>query len=98
VAFRVQFSSLVGRQIASWQLSDSMLVEVNLRLRESLKVNPAQVLIRTQRPFDGMCYYFRMIDPENRLREHRFFFHVVYSQDEEQIIIARGGYDRRDGL
>ncbi len=96
--FRVRFSRLVNPQIAIWQLADAMLVEVHLRLRGSLQENPAQVLSRLRQPFDGLCYHFSMVDPENRLREHAFIFHVLYSQDEEEIIVARGGYLRRDGL
>ena len=97
MAYRVQLSNLVNRQIASWQLSDTMLVEVQLRLRQDLRENPAQSLIRLQEPFDGMCYLFSMVDPENRLREHFFAFQVLYHSDEECIIVARGGYQRQDG-
>jgi hypothetical protein len=98
VAYRVHFSSLANRQIAAWQLSDSMLMEVHIRLRRDLRENPAQALIRMRRPLDGLCYLFSMVDPENRLREHAFTFLVKYSQDEEQIVVVRGGYQRRDGL
>ena len=96
--YRVQLSNLVNRQIASWQLSDTMLVEVRLRLHQALRENPAQSLIRVREPFDGMCYELSMIDPQNRLREHLFTFQVVYHSDEERIIVTRGGYERRDGL
>ena len=98
MAYRVQLSNLVNRQIASWELSDTMLVEVQLRLRQDLRDNPAQSLIRLLKPFDGMCYLFSMVDPENRLREHFFAFQVLYHSDEERIIVARGGYQRQDGL
>ena len=98
MAYRVQLSNLVNRQIASWQLSDTMLVEVQLRLRRDLRDDPAHSLIRLQEPFDGMCYLFSMIDPENRMREHLFAFQVLYHADEDRIIVARGGYQRRDGL
>ena len=98
MAYRVQLSTLVNRQIASWHLSDTMLVEVQLRLRQDLREDPARSLIRLREPFDGMCYLFSMIDPENRLREHLFAFQVLYHSDEERIVVARGGYQRRDGL
>jgi hypothetical protein len=95
VAFRVQLSALVNRQIVSWQLSDTMLVEVQLRLRQDLRENPTRSLIRLRQPFDGMCYLFSMVDPENRLREHFFAFQVLYHPDEERIIVARAGINAR---
>ena len=98
MAYRVQFSNLVNRQIASWQLSDTMLIEVQLRLRQDLREHPGQALLRVREPFDGMCYLFSMVDPDNRLREHYFAFQVLYHSDEERIIVARGGYLRQDGL
>jgi len=73
-----------------------MLTEAYLRLQGELAENPAQSLVRTGQPFDGLCFLFSMVDPENRLREHFFAFHVVYSQDEERIIIVRGDYRRQD--
>jgi len=96
VAFRVRFSRLVTAQIAAWQLSDAVLEEVDRHLRDDLAQDPAQVLIRRTRPFDGMCYIFETPDPDVRGREHTFVFHVLYSQDEEQILVARGAYHRRD--
>ena len=96
MSFRVEFTRHLRQQIISWQLSDFLLVEVYLRLRQDLADQPARVLRRQRRPFDGMCYTFSMVDPENRLREHLFVFHVLYSQDEDRIFVARGRYRRRD--
>src|SRR4051812_40994343 len=90
MAFRIQLSHLVNRQIVSWQLSDTMLVEIQLRLRQDLRENPAASLIRLREPFDGMCYLFSMVDPENRSSEHLFAFLVLYHSDEERIIVASG--------
>jgi hypothetical protein len=96
VAFRIRWATQANRQVNSWQLSDVLLVEVHLRLQQ-LEQDPARLLVRLRQPFDGMCYRFSLVDPENRLREHRFLFHVVYSQDEERLIVVRGAYQRRDG-
>ncbi len=49
-------------------------------------------------PFDGLCYRFNLIDPENRLRLPTFLFLVRYSQDEESLIVVRGGYERTEGM
>jgi hypothetical protein len=90
VAYRVQFSRQINRQLATWNLPDTLLVEVHLRLRQDLGKDPARSLTRLQRPFDGMCYLLDMVDPENRLREHFFIFHVMYRPDEERITVVRG--------
>ena len=71
---------------------------MELRLRvELLSHNPAELLVRTKHPIDGMTYFVEFIDPENRLCVHTFSFHVIYSQDEETIYIARGTHLRRIG-
>ncbi len=95
--FQVELMPLVNRQIASWRLSDYLFVEVHLRLQRELSQNPAQILIRTRQPFDGMSYLFSIIDPENRFREFVFVFQVLYSQDEERLIISRSGCRWQEG-
>ena len=90
--YQVVILPRAARQIASWHLSDFVLVEVHLRLREDLAQNPSQKLQRQEMPFDGMVYRFRMIDPENRFHEHFFAFHVIYGGDEQTLYIARGGH------
>ena len=69
-----------------------------MRLTEDLANNPAGLLQRTRHPFDGLVYFFELIDPRNRLCVHSFLFQVVYSQDEQSMIVARGGYRRDVGL
>jgi hypothetical protein len=69
-----------------------------MRLRvELLCQNPAGRLVRTREPIDGMTYFVEFIDPTNRLCVHVFTFHVVYSQDEETLYVARGTHFRRIG-
>jgi hypothetical protein len=59
--------------------------------------NPAELLVRTNVPFDGMSYGFEFIDPTNRLCVHEFLFLVVYSHDEETLHVVRGADGRRIG-
>ena len=80
--FRVQIRQSVARKIAGWSLSDSVLVNVYMYLNEVLPTDPSALIRRTGHPFDGMVFEFNFIDPENRLCEHFFVFHVVYSQDD----------------
>lgn len=86
MSYRVRSSPTFTRKLTTWGLSDTLLVEVHLRLADEM---PGR-LERTQEPYDGMGYRFGMIDPENRLREYAFFFHVVFSQDEEALIVQDG--------
>ena len=96
--YRVRIRSSVSARIMSWQLSDSMLVEVYLRLREHLAQSPATHLRRVRHPYDGLVYEFSMVDPQNRLCEHFFIFLVMYGQDEETLILTNAGYVRRVGI
>ncbi|MBI3407874.1 MAG: hypothetical protein HY040_05900 [Planctomycetes bacterium] len=96
--YRVVLRPSVAKAISQWGLSDFMLVEVYIRLREQLAADPTRLLMRLTEPFDGMVYGFHMIDPENRLCEHFFVFQVVFSQDEQTLIVAKAGYERREGL
>ena len=98
MAFKVLVWPSVDKRISAWKLSDFVFVEVYLRLREDLPSNPPRLMRRATSPFDGMVYEFELIDPENRLCQHLFTFQVVYSQDEETLIIAKAGHERRDGI
>jgi hypothetical protein len=94
VSYKVVILPHAKRQIISWKLPDTVLVEVYIRLGEFLPKEPHRTLARERQPFDGMVYHFRMIDPENRLCEHFFAFHVWYSQDEETLLVRRGAHVR----
>jgi hypothetical protein len=96
--YRVVIWPPVRQKIAGWGLSDFVLVDVYLYLQDILPTDPKGFLRRAREPFDGLLFEFSLIDPENRLREHAFTFLVVYGQDEETLIIAKGGYQRRDGV
>lgn len=96
--YRVVIHTGVVKKIASWGLPDDVLVDVYLCLKETLPASPGLLLRRAKRPFDGMQLEFSLIDPQNRLREHSFVFLAVYSQDEETLIIAQAGYERREGI
>jgi hypothetical protein len=96
MSYRVRVQSHVNRAIVSWNLPDSVFVEIHLRLNTDLANNPAAVLRTSKRP-KGMEYRFHMIDPSNRLCQHFFTFHVVYSQDEESMLVTHGAYIRTVG-
>lgn len=97
MSFSVEIGRHVSRRINAWGLSDSVLVEVYLRL-QSLSDDAAGKLQRVRTPFDGMVFGFSLVDPENRLLEHAFVFHVEYSQDETSIRVITGAYLRAFGL
>lgn len=87
--FRIRYHPRLNRRIRSWQLPDPVFIEVYLRFHR-LENDPLSLLRRVDEPFDGMVYTFDVLDPENRLRRHIFCFAVVYSQDEESLIIENG--------
>lgn len=96
--FRIQLLPLATRQIASWGLPPFVWTEVLLRLHQHLRENPAGLLERTEEPFDGMSYRFELIDPENRLIQHYFAFHVLYGMDETTLFVVRGAYGKTVGV
>lgn len=98
MSYRVEIRNSVSRKIISWMLSDAVLVEVHLRLRDQLTHDPWRSLQRTRAPFDGMTFSFSLVDPDNRLCEHFFAFQVVYSQDEGTVSVVHAGYWRLVGL
>ena len=82
----------------SWGLSEFVLMDVLLYLNEVLPTSPTTYLRRARTPFDGMLFEFYLIDPENRLCEHAFVFHVLYGQDEASLLIRHGGHIRKIGV
>jgi hypothetical protein len=90
VSFKVVLSKRAQRDIGSWALPDSVIVDVYVRLREVLSQNPGNHLVSSDDPHHGMVFPLELIDPANRLSVFRFFFRVVYSQDEETLIVLRG--------
>jgi hypothetical protein len=48
MSHRVEIPPVIRRKIMSWSLPDEVLVEVYLRLTETLANNPASVLQRTR--------------------------------------------------
>ncbi|MFO0970486.1 MAG: hypothetical protein U0793_33495 [Gemmataceae bacterium] len=96
MSFKVRVSDSLRRRMIAWSLPDPILVDVYLRLQE-LRDEPAQKLMRLREPFDGMHYIFSMIDPQDRLTEYRFLFLVRYGQDEESLIVVRGGLRKATG-
>ena len=91
--------SLVER-IKTWGLvgpHDYLLVEVYFRL-ERLRDNPTHWLRRASSPIEGKLYEFSLINPNERLCRHIFVFLVVFSQDEQTLIVAYGGYWRWAGM
>src|SRR4051812_6104895 len=96
MSFRAKILPLAQRQIASWELSDSLLVDVYLHITEDLPAAPQTKLAPTSD--SGMLYYFSIVDPENRLCEHSFWFRVYYHPDETTLLVASGMYRRQLGF
>ena len=93
MSYKIAWRRSVAKIVTTWGLTDQVWVEMHLRIN-SLMQNPADRLVRTTKPFDGMVLAFQFVDPSNRLCEHYFAFQVKYSQDEESLYIVRGSYAR----
>jgi hypothetical protein len=87
VSFKVVLTDRCRRDIVSWKLPDPVLVDVHLRLRQDLSDFPGIELVRSD---EGMVYPLEIIDPHNRLSLYRFFFQVIYGQDEATLYVIRG--------
>ena len=100
MSYRIEFDSVARKKIKSWDWTgryDFLLVDIELRVRDPCQ-DPARLLRRAELPFEGMVLEFAIIDPLDRMIEHRFAFLVLYSQDEQTLIVANAGYTRRMGL
>jgi hypothetical protein len=98
--YRLEISPIAKAQMKTWRLAefhDYLLVDINLKLRTVCE-NPTAHLKFDPDLYDGMSYSFSLVDPQNRLCEHRFVFQFVYSQDEQTLIVANAGYTRRIGI
>ena len=97
MSYRVTIPNHIQRRIARWELPDFLIVEIHLRLRDELGCNPQHHLHSLAGSYQGMEYRFSLIDPMNRLCEHICTFWIVYSQDEESLIVMNFVYERRVG-
>ncbi len=97
----MRYTTLIGdyaaRQIAAWGLSESVWMDVLLRLYQVLPEKPSAVLSSLPEIPGGMAYYFSFVDPGRPDFMHEFVFIVRYLADEEHILIARGSYWRHAG-
>lgn len=100
VEYQVRLDALVRRQVISWKLSDSLLVEVHLRLQNDLARSPKTSLTHDSTVFggQGMVYDARLIDPFNRLLIHAFRFQVFYHSDEQTLLVTRGAHVTAQGM
>jgi hypothetical protein len=85
----------VARRIRQWGLSDYLLVEVYLALREDLAADPVRHLYPDPDRRGGAFYVFDRVDPESRRWQHVFLFRVYHDQDEKTLHVVHGAYWRR---
>jgi hypothetical protein len=83
----------VARQIAQWGLSDFLIVEVYLALREDLPSAPMHRLYRDTEG-RGSVYAFLRRDPDDARFEHIFMFRVFFDEDETHLNVVKGSYWR----
>lgn len=91
--FAVRLFPPVTRQISQWGLSEIMLVEVYLALREVLPQAPMQHLHRDVTG-SGCLFVFSRRDPAAPNFRSIFMFRVFFDEDEKHLNIVRGSYWR----
>jgi hypothetical protein len=94
MGYLIRLHDRVARQIARWGLSEYLLVEVYLALREELGANPSQHLAVDPDTAQGMLYAFARRDPDSPRFQHIFMFRVLYEQNETHLFVFRGSYWR----
>ena len=92
MAYTTRILPFARKPIGRWGLSTELLVEVYLQLNDVLPVDPKSRLIPTSEENGGRLFYFNLVDPSNRFRQHSFAFRVYYGQDEQTLLIASGVY------
>ncbi len=88
MSYRIRLDTLVQRQIVGWRLSDSLFVDVHLRLND-LANSPKDMLRPNTDLFDfrGMRYGFDLVDPDNRMLVHAFRFQVFYHSESGRLSV-----------
>lgn len=92
--YRVRVEPAVNRTILSWNLSDTLFVEVHLRMN-GIRL---EYLSCIEKPFAGMAFGFSIVDPDNRLREHDFLFQVMFGSDEQTLIVSRAFHQEKSAF
>ena len=80
-------------QISRWGLSDFLLVEVYLQLREEMPRAPLQNLHRDD-DGPGSLFVFECRDPADPRFQQLFMFRVYFDEDEKHIDVDSGSYWR----
>lgn len=89
MSYGIRVHPSVLASIASWGLTDSMLVDVYLKLRETLAANPVMHLRRDPHG-NGSFYTFSLRTDD--IFAHVFNFRVFYDLNETHLNIVHGSY------
>jgi hypothetical protein len=93
--FRVLTTDSFDQLVAGWGLEPALRREMYRRLIDDLSIpDPSTKLRRVVAPVSQMQYGFVLPDPGNPQKMHRFFFRIVYGQDEQSLIAIDAGYSR----
>ena len=89
----VRLGPRVVWQIGRWGLSDFLLVEVYLQLREEMPRAPLRTLHRDE-DHSGSHFVFECRDPGDHRFQHLFMFRVYFDEDENHLDVDAGSYWR----
>jgi hypothetical protein len=91
--YKIRLHPRVLKQIGGWGLSESLLVDVYLKLREELCKSPFDHLHRDP-DGSGSLYVFETFDPADPGYQQLFMFRVFFDADEAHLNIVNGSYWR----
>jgi hypothetical protein len=100
VEYKTRLDPLVRRQLIRWNLPDSLLIDVHLRLGDELPRSPTSFLRKDPAWFggEGMVCEFDLVDRNNRMLVHFFRFQVFYLTDEQTLLVTRGAHVTVEGI
>jgi hypothetical protein len=84
--------------IRGWSLPDEIQEEVYTYLKHVLPADLEHNLRREASPYNGLVCSFSRRDLHVRGREHEFIFHVLFSDDEQFLLVENGSYNREDEM
>lgn len=93
--YKIRLHPRVRNQIAGWGLSDDLLVEIHLQLRETLGVHPVAHLQHDRgESGNANLFTYGLRDPADPNFQLIFQFRVYYDEDEVFLNIVNASYWR----
>ena|SRR5258708_2237406 len=94
MGYTVRLSKRVKWQIPRWGLSDTMLVDVYLQLKDYLSMGEPPWYLHRDPDGPGSLYAFNLWEENRPDFQHIFMFRVFFDEDEKHLNVVNGSYWR----